>query len=97
MLQVIITCIAMAVIDKLGRRILLLVSAILMSISCAGLAIYFIMIQHDMSPKAFAWLPLTFVVLYILAFAIGFGPVPWVVMGEIFSNEVCLVFIKIFY
>lgn len=87
----------MAVIDKLGRRLLLLVSAVLMGLSCAGLAFYFIMIQNNASAKSFAWLPLTFVILYISAFAVGFGPVPWVVMGEIFSNEVCLVFIEIFY
>lgn len=34
------------------------------------------------------WLPLTSLSIYILAFAIGFGPVPWVVLSEVFSNDV---------
>lgn len=86
------TCVAMAVMDKLGRRVLLLVSAGLMSLTCACFAIYFVIIELDMWFEFFDWLPLALFVIYISAFSIGLGPVPWVIMGEIFSNEVCLVF-----
>ena len=33
------------------------------------------------------WLPLTSLSVYIIAFALGFGPVPWVMLGEIYSTE----------
>ncbi len=33
------------------------------------------------------WLPLTSLIIYVLAFSIGFGPLPWMMNGEFFSLE----------
>ncbi|KAE9522930.1 hypothetical protein AGLY_016561 [Aphis glycines] len=87
--QLVMTLVAMTIIDKAGRRLLLIVSAVVMSLSFFGLGLYLDQ-SHKLVPKdsILSWLPLILIALYISAFSLGFGPIPWVVMGEIFSNEV---------
>ncbi|KAB7504474.1 Inositol transporter 4 [Armadillidium nasatum] len=34
------------------------------------------------------WLPLISLVMYVVAYAIGSGPIPWLMMGELFSPEI---------
>lgn len=80
------TFVALIIIDKVGRRILLIWSAILMGLSFACLAACYVMIEKNII--SIDYLPLVCISIYISAFSLGFGPVPWVVMGEIFSSEV---------
>lgn len=80
------TFVALIIIDKVGRRILLIWSAILMGLSFACLAACYVMIEKNII--FIDYLPLVCISIYISAFSLGFGPVPWVVMGEIFSSEV---------
>lgn len=82
------TFVTMAVVDKVGRRILLMTSAVLMSLSFAGLAGLAKFKTEVAEVTVFDWLPLLFVAVFISAFSLGFGPVPWVVIGEIYSTEV---------
>lgn len=62
----------------------------MMGLSLAGLAGCFIMIDNHVNSSIIEWLPLSLIALYITAFSLGFGPVPWVVSGEIFSSEVSI-------
>lgn len=88
------TFVAMMIVDKAGRRVLLIVSAIVMSISFFCLGLYLEMSRKSVHKDSIlSWLPLILIALYISAFSLGFGPIPWVVMGEIFSNEVRLTFV----
>lgn len=83
------TFITMAVVDKTGRRVLLITSSVLMCLCFIGLSIFFFMKDsNNDSVTNIGWLPLVLIATYISAFSIGFGPIPWVVMGEIFSTEV---------
>lgn len=83
----------MAIIDKSGRKLLLVISALLMAVCYAGLSgYYYIKVQNPELALKLTWLPLTSIATYISAFSIGYGPVPWVVMGEIFSSEVSVLF-----
>jgi MFS family permease len=86
------TFVAMTVVDKAGRRVLLIISAVVMSLSFFGLGLYLDQSHKVYKDSILSWLPLILIALYISAFSLGFGPIPWVVMGEIFSNEVRLVF-----
>lgn len=77
-MQVVATFVASLVIDKLGRRILLLVSDALMALCTLLLGIYFFMKQRDESSvDSMGWLPIVSMCVFIVAFSIGFGPVPW--------------------
>ena len=79
------------VIDRLGRKVLLLISIIIVIICLVLLGIFFYMLARDPDSVAnIGWLPLTSLSIYILAFEIGLGPVAWVMLGEIYSNELKL-------
>ncbi|XP_033154860.1 facilitated trehalose transporter Tret1-2 homolog [Drosophila mauritiana] len=87
--QVTSTLVAVAIIDKAGRRILLLISGILMAVSTALMGVYFQLKENDpASMDNFGWLPISSICIFIIFFSIGFGPVPWLVMAELFSEDV---------
>lgn len=75
------TVIAILTVDKFGRRPLMMVGAGLMAISmiAIGTAAYF---------QAIGGYLLIFVLLYIASFALSLGPVVWVLLSEIFPNNI---------
>ncbi|MEU8800237.1 sugar porter family MFS transporter [Spirillospora sp. NPDC048819] len=79
-INVIITMVSVSQIDRIGRRPLLLVSLVGMGISIALLGVAF---AAELSPV----ITLLFMLLYIVAFGIGMGPVFWVLLGEIFPTS----------
>ncbi|CAO1381672.1 unnamed protein product [Diamesa serratosioi] len=84
-LQVVATAIATLTLDRLGRRLLLLISDILMAICTLSLSVHFFM---EESGSSTSWLPIASLCVFIIAFSLGFGPVPWLMMGEIFSTDI---------
>lgn len=93
--QVIATFVSSLVVDKLGRRILLLLSALVMCICTTALGVYFFLQdKHGLDSsivEAINWMPLLSLSLFIIAFSLGFGPIPWMMSGEL-----CLIDIKAF-
>lgn len=88
-MQVIATFVSTLVVDKLGRRILLLVSAGVMAICTIIIGTYFFLKQNDESSVAdIGWIPVASLCLFIVAFSIGFGPIPWMMMGELFAPDI---------
>lgn len=75
------TMIAMSVIDKLGRKTLLLVGSVGTAFCLAGVAIVFFTGQHQ---SLLVWL----LVGYIAFFAFSQGAVIWVYLSEVFPNSV---------
>lgn len=71
-----------------------MVSGVSMSVCLAGLAVYlhleshFALKEEDESTssfvQSFGWIPLLCLMSFIVAYSIGFGAVPHLVMGEIF-------------
>ncbi|CAG9793661.1 unnamed protein product [Diatraea saccharalis] len=94
-IQVIATFVSSLVVDKLGRRILLLLSALVMCLCSTALGVFFFLKdQHGENAdilQAISWLPLVSLSLFIIAFSLGFGPIPWMMAGEL-----CLIDIKSF-
>lgn len=82
------TFIATVLIDKLGRKVLLYISVVSMIITLSILGLYFYLkhIQTDLS--SYSWLPLASAVVYVLGFSLGFGPIPWLMMGEILPAKI---------
>ena len=97
------TSLACLVIDKTGRRVLLLTMSIAMSCTLFGLGAYFEIcipppgansssdvtsllgpISHSVPASKINWLAIVCIVLFNLFFAFAWGPVPWLVMSEIF-------------
>lgn len=76
------TLVAIWLIDKIGRKSLLLYGAIGMGISLFMIGLLFQMQAFD-GP----WI-LIFILLYIASFAASFGPVVWVLISEIYPNKI---------
>lgn len=81
------TFIATALIDKLGRKILLYASSATMAITLITLGTFFNYKNNGYDVSQYGWLPLVSFVFFIIGFAIGFGPIPWLMMGEILPGK----------
>src|SRR6185369_11247968 len=79
--NLIFTMVAMSVIDKFGRKRLLLIGAVGTSVCLAGVASIF---ASGRRPELLIWL----LVIYIAFFAISQGAVIWVYISEVFPNRV---------
>ncbi len=100
-------------VEKFGRKLLLIASALVMSASIVALGTFFYLDENrkceyvevapgltttpepcnkdgDIDPETvddLGWLPLTSLIIYVIAFSIGFGPLPWMMNTEFFSLE----------
>lgn len=83
------TFIAALLIDRLGRKVLLYISAVSMIISLTILGTYFYLKnQVKADVHSAGWVPLVSFVVYVLGFSLGYGPVPWLMMGEILPAKI---------
>jgi len=82
---VLFTVIAIATVDKWGRRPLMLVGTVGMGVSLLAMGV---MAQVGADPAAASNWMLLFILLYIAAFGLSVGPVTWVILSEIFPTGV---------
>lgn len=88
-IQVVATFLATIIVDKVGRRILLMISDFFMAVSTILLAVYFQLKEADETQvENLGWLPVLALCLFIAMFSIGYGPIPWLMIGELFANNV---------
>lgn len=77
------------VVDRSGRRTMLLISSFGAGLTHLGLGTFFYLKSlGTVSNSAISWLPLTSLILYLIMFTIGLGPLPWTVSSEIFPTNV---------
>jgi SP family sugar porter-like MFS transporter len=82
LMNIVFTILAMRVIDKMGRKLLMLIGA-------AGMAVCYIVIGYLFQiGRTEDWLLLTFIIITPAFFAFGLGPTVWVVLSEIFPNKI---------
>jgi len=92
--NVVSTVIALAFVDRLGRRLLLLVGLIGMGVSLAALGIAFRFIVPVIpgapaaSPSIAGIVTLCGLVTFIISFAASMGPITWTVITEIFPGQI---------
>ncbi len=95
--QVLATTVSFAVVDRAGRRAMLVASSLVMAASSAALGLLF----HLHVPPggggggAQAALPAGIrhaaaaaIVVYIVGFSLGLGPIPWTLNGELFPGRI---------
>uniref|UniRef100_M4FCN9 Major facilitator superfamily (MFS) profile domain-containing protein n=1 Tax=Brassica campestris TaxID=3711 RepID=M4FCN9_BRACM len=87
-LQVVITALNAPIVDRAGRKPLLLVSATGLVIGCLITAVSFYLKAHDMAHEAVPVLAVVGIMMYIASFSAGMGAMPWVVMSEIFPINI---------
>lgn len=73
-MQVISVFVSSIIVDKAGRRLLLLPSAVTMSVCTILLGVYFFMKDQDKeSVASLGWLPIAALCVFIILFSLGFG------------------------
>ncbi len=82
---VLFTVIAIATVDKWGRRPLMLLGTVGMGVSLVAMGV---MAQVGVDPAAVSHWMLIFIILYIACFGLSVGPVTWVILSEIFPTAV---------
>jgi sugar porter (SP) family MFS transporter len=82
---VLFTLVAIATVDRWGRRPLMLLGSIGMGASLLAMGA---MAQLMNDPRATSGWMLLFIILYIAAFGLSVGPVVWVILSEIFPTAV---------
>jgi sugar porter (SP) family MFS transporter len=82
MVNLTFSVVSMFFIDKVGRKPLMIIGSIGMSIAMFLLALTFI------SGHARGYFVLTCIMVYLAAFGFSLGPVVWVLIAEIFPNRV---------
>ncbi len=75
------TIVSLRLIDRWGRKPLLIIGAVGMVVSLAVIAGAFFMEHFE------GYLILVFILIFIASFAVSIGPVAWVVIAEIFPNR----------
>ncbi len=83
--NVVFTIVAILILDRVGRRPLLLIGTGGCIVSLAVLGAFFA--SHSLQASA-PWLALVCLITYIASFAIGLGPVFWLMISEIFPLTV---------
>lgn len=91
--NIVATFIAIALVDKIGRKPLLLIGSVGMSVSLGLLTFIFSTAGLDeagrlaLTDRSGTW-ALISANLYIVFFGMSWGPVVWVLLGEMFNNRI---------
>ncbi|KAL8623381.1 hypothetical protein ACOMHN_060251 [Nucella lapillus] len=83
--QVIATLVACFLVDHAGRKKLLIMAGSVMAFNLFLFGLYFrLSAQKSLSPILTTWLPVVCLTFYIVGFSLGWGPIPMLIMSEIF-------------
>ncbi|KAF3562933.1 hypothetical protein DY000_02018546 [Brassica cretica] len=88
LIMVPITVLGTVLIDKCGRRPLIMISSGGIFLGCILTGTSFFLKGQSLLLEWVPFLAVGGVLMYIAAFSIGMGPVPWVIMSEIFPINV---------
>lgn len=81
--------VAASLVDRVGRRILILFSGSSAALALALVGLFFFMkysLKADVS--MITWLPIVALIAYEIMVALGIGTIPYVILGEIFPTNV---------
>ncbi|KAL6499673.1 hypothetical protein OROGR_027583 [Orobanche gracilis] len=87
-LQVVMTGVGAALIDRVGGKPLLLLAGSGLVTGCILTAVAFYLKVQEVILGAVPELAVTGILVYIGSFSIGMGAIPWVVMSEIFPVNI---------
>lgn len=88
-MQVLMTALGSFMVDRFGRRPLIIISSFLTAITLICGAIYFYLDQEtDYDLSNLRWMPLVIMLLFVIVFSFGLGTAPTLMLGEMFSASI---------
>ncbi|KAF2892688.1 hypothetical protein ILUMI_13485 [Ignelater luminosus] len=97
--QLVLCACCSRIVDKIGRKPLLIFSIIGAGIALFAEGSYFLALDKaDINLDNFTWIPLVALIFYVIAFSFGMQTIPALMLGELFPTNVkafalCLAFI----
>ncbi|XP_017754191.1 PREDICTED: facilitated trehalose transporter Tret1-2 homolog [Eufriesea mexicana] len=76
------------IVDKLNRKTLLVFSGIGETVALIALGIHLFLQDRGSDMSSVAFLPILSLVIFIATYCVGWGPLAWTVMGEMFASNV---------
>jgi SP family sugar:H+ symporter-like MFS transporter len=90
--NVLVTLVAIFLVDRVGRKPILLTGSVLMTVSLGAMALAFTFAQgsgEDVSlPAPWGTVALVAANLFVVGFGASWGPLVWVLLGEIFPSRI---------
>ncbi|KAK2078217.1 hypothetical protein QBZ16_004085 [Prototheca wickerhamii] len=86
--KMLMTLVAVATVDRLGRRPLLLGGVAALTVSLFSLALASSHVMLHVSHAAAAWTSLAALLLFVGSYQLSFGPLSWLMVSEIFPLRV---------
>ncbi len=78
---------AVVLMDKLGRKFLLIFSSICLFISCFVLGLFYYLSEVE-GLTDLSWLAVASLVVYTFSISIGWAPIPWLILPELFPLQI---------
>lgn len=88
LVQVLVSYLSILIIEKANRRFYLMSSSSGMMICLTALGVFFHLKLLRMDISHLGLIPLGSTIIYMACFSLGYGPVPWMLLGEMFSSEI---------
>ncbi|KAL3268618.1 hypothetical protein HHI36_007724 [Cryptolaemus montrouzieri] len=79
--------ISVLLVDRFGRKVLLISSGILTGITLFIIGLFFHLKHHSVDVQGISWIPVVGVMLYAVVFKSGMGSVPIVMTAELFPSN----------
>ncbi|WP_439592170.1 sugar porter family MFS transporter [Microbacterium sp.] len=91
--NVLVTLVAIFLVDRVGRKPILLTGSVIMTLSLAAMAVCFMFSTTDAEGAVSLpapWGPIALVAanLFVIGFGASWGPLVWVLLGEIFPSRI---------
>ncbi|KAI5645596.1 sugar transporter domain-containing protein [Phthorimaea operculella] len=83
--QVVTSCITPLVVDRLGRKLLMWTTSLGLTIFLFLIGVYALLDNYyKYNVASVAFIPLLCLIVYMILFTLGVGPVPWILVAEMF-------------
>ncbi|CAH0555876.1 unnamed protein product [Brassicogethes aeneus] len=86
--QLVVSYLFTFIIERANRRFYLMSSSAGMLLSLATLGMFFHLKNIGIDVTHIGFLPICSTIVFVTMFSIGYGPIPWLLLGELFSPEI---------
>lgn len=86
--QLITAAFSSSIVDRWGRRPLLLISTSGSAVCTAIIGTYFYLVHLEIDMKPYSIVPMIVIMIFIISYTIGLATVPFAILGEIFPTNV---------